>query len=103
MDFPPNTAEEFLVFHDGSGDYETSNVQVVGTTQVCWTSQGRQWCTTLPAEVTATLLGINFATGQYTGVNGTLDIKLTYPIGATSRYTRGPIATTAGGSVTVTH
>jgi hypothetical protein len=89
VDYPPQTAEDFI---DGVlGDFEVSNVTIVSTTTLTWVSNGHTFTKTLPTEFTA-----NLNSGSHTG---TLDVKLSYSIGATGRYTRGPVPATAGGTV----
>lgn len=93
-DYPPYTAEDFFV---GSlGDYAVSDVQIKKITNVCWTSMGKHYCENLPQEITANLTGV-----EGTTASGSIDLKIAYTIGKTGRYTSGPLAATAGGTVTI--
>jgi hypothetical protein len=89
-DYPPYTAEDFFV--GAIGDYTVSNVRIASFTNICWASLARQYS----AEITANLTGV-----EGTTVTGALDLKIPYIIGRTGRYTSGPIASSAGGSVTI--
>lgn len=93
-DYPPYTAEQF--FWGALGDFDVTNIQIVSYTTVTWTSLGKPYSANLPAEFTANLTGEEGTTSS-----GTLDLKISYAIGKTGRYTSGPIASTAGGTVVI--
>lgn len=93
-DYPPYTAEDFFV--GILGDYAVSNVQIVSTETISWVSLGKAHTATLPTEITATLTGVEGTTSS-----GSIDLKIGYTIGKTGRYTTGPLAATAGGTVTI--
>jgi len=57
---------------------------------------GRNYCENLPTEFSANLTGI-----EGTTATGSIDLKIAYTIGKTGRYTSGPLAATAGGTVTI--
>lgn len=94
IDYPPYTSEDFL--SGAIGDFQTNSVAVVSSTTLTWQSLGHTLTATVPTELTATLLGV-----EGTTATGTLDLKLSYVIGKTGKYTYGPMASTTGGSITL--
>ena len=93
-DYPPNTAEDFFV--GTLGDYAVSNVQIVASETISWVSLGKAHAATLPTEITANLTGV-----EGTTATGSIDLKIAYTIGKTGRYTTGPLAASAGGTVEI--
>lgn len=81
------TTEDFLT--GLIGDYEIADVSVVSAI----TYKGIRF----PTEIRAKLTGVEGTVGT-----GTLDLKISYTIGKTGRYTTGLIAATSGGVVKIT-
>jgi hypothetical protein len=94
-DYPPNTAEDFFV--GTLGDYAVSNVQIVSSETISWVSLGKAHTASFPTEITANLTGVDG-----TSSTGSIDLKIAYVIGKTGRYTYGPIASSSGGTVSLT-
>jgi hypothetical protein len=95
MDYPGNTAEDFMF--GVAGDYAISGVAIVSTTNFCYQYENKPYCQkNLPTEVTAYLTGIYGTPGA-----GSLDLKIAYVLGHTGRYTIGAITQITGGTVTV--
>jgi hypothetical protein len=82
-------SEEDFVVGASIGDYVVSNVQA----QSSITYQGRSY----PTEFTATLTGSQGTTGT-----GSVVVKISYTVGKVSRWNTGLIASTAGGTFSIT-